>query len=235
MDYKLHMLGDNAVVVELGTEINLETQRKVQMVSRIFEENNDEWLIEYVPTFTTVTLYYDPYQTTKLAIGNELPYETVSHRIRELLSSCSVNMDIKQRIVEIPVCYGGEFGPDLTFVARHNGLEPEEVIHIHSSGKYLVHMLGFAPGFPYLGGMSEKIAAPRRATPRQKIPSRSLGIAGSQTGIYPIETPGGWQLIGRTPLNLFQPEKEDPSMLQAGDKIKFKPISVEEYHYWRNS
>lgn len=231
MDYKLRMLGDNAIIIELGTEINSETQKKVQMVSRVLEENNQEWLIEYVPTFTTVTLYYDPYQAAKLAKGNELPYETISNKIQKLLSACSIDSEINQRIVELPICYGGEFGPDLAFVAEHNGLMPDEVIHIHSSGEYLVYMLGFAPGFPYLGGMPEEIAAPRRATPRQKIPSRSLGIAGTQTGIYSIETPGGWQLIGRTPLNLFQPEKEEPSLLRAGDKIKFKPISTEEYHY----
>lgn len=235
MDYKLRMLGDNAVVIELGTEINEETQQKVQTVSRLLDENNEEWQIEYVPTFTAVTLYYDPYQAAKLAKEHELPYETVSKKIGEILSACSTDTKNKQRSVEIPICYGGEFGPDLPFVAKHNGLTPEEVIHIHSSREYLVYMIGFAPGFPFLGGMSEKIAAPRRATPRQKIPSGSLGIAGSQTGIYPIETPGGWQLIGRTPLGLFQPEKEEPSLLQAGDRIKFNPISAEEYHHRRNS
>jgi len=229
------MLGDNAVMIELGAEINEEIQQKVQTVSRLLDENNEEWQIEYIPTFTTVTLYYDPYQASKLAKGNELPYEAVSDRIREILSASSANTKIKQRVVEIPICYGGEFGPDLSFVAKHNGLTPEEVVHIHSSREYLVYMLGFAPGFPYLGGMSERIAAPRRATPRPKIPSRSLGIAGSQTGIYPIETPGGWRLIGRTPLNLFQPEKEEPSLLKAGDKIKFNPINAEAYYHWENS
>lgn len=235
MDYKLRMLGDNAVIIELGTEIKAETLKKVQTASRIIEENNESWQIEYVPTFTTVTLYYDPFKVSKLAEEYELPYEFVFRRIKEILSASPANTKIKQRIVEVPICYGGEFGPDLSFVAKHNGLTPEEVIHIHSSGEYLVYMLGFAPGFPYLGGMSTKIAAPRRGTPRHEIPARSLGIAGNQTGIYPIETPGGWQLIGRTPLSLFEPEKEEPSLLRAGDKIKFKPINMEEYHHWRNS
>lgn len=235
MDYKLHTLGDNAIIIELGSEINEETQKKVQTVSRIFEESREDWQVEFVPTFTAVTLYYDPYMASKLAKGSQLPYEAVSDRLREMLSVCSTDIEINRRVIEVPICYGGEFGPDLPFVARHNGLTPQEVIRIHSSREYLVYMLGFAPGFPYLGGMSERIAAPRRATPRQKIPPRSLGIAGSQTGIYPIETPGGWQLIGRTPLNLFQPEKDEPSLLQAGDKIKFHPISEEEYQHWRNS
>ncbi len=109
------------------------------------------------------------------------------------------------RTVEIPVCYGGEFGEDLAFVAEHADLTPDEVIEIHSGAEYLVYMLGFAPGFPYLGGMPERITAPRRDSPRLKIPAGSVGIAGSQTGVYPIETPGGWRLIGRTPLALFRP------------------------------
>ena len=136
---------------------------------------------------------------------------------------------VHQRVVRIPVLYGGEFGPDLDFVAKHNGLTKDEVIAIHTSGDYTVHMIGFAPGFPFIGGMSERIAAPRRETPRLKIPARSVGIAGVQTGVYPIETPGGWQLIGRTPLELFLPDENPPSLLVAGDKITFYEITSEEY------
>ena len=133
------------------------------------------------------------------------------------------------RTVSIPVCYGGEFGPDLEYVARHNNLTTDEVIHIHSSGEYLVYMIGFAPGFPFLGGLSPKIATPRRPSPRATIPAGSVGIAGMQTGVYPIETPGGWQLIGRTPQKLFLPNENPPSLLQAGDVVKFCPISFQEY------
>ncbi|MGV3465566.1 MAG: 5-oxoprolinase subunit PxpB, partial [Heyndrickxia sp.] len=138
----------------------------------------------------------------------------------------------ESRVVEIPVCYGGDFGPDLETVASMNGLSTEEVIQIHSSAEYTVYMIGFAPGFPYLGGMSEKIATPRLPSPRLKIPERTVGIAGNQTGVYPIETPGGWQLIGRTPIKLFRPQDEVPSLLHAGDKVRFKPISYEEYVEW---
>ena len=120
-------------------------------------------------------------------------------------------------------------GPDLSVVASHNSLSEEEVVQIHSGGDYTVYMLGFAPGFPFIGGMPERIATPRRDSPRLKIPQRTVGIAGKQTGIYPIETPGGWQLIGRTPIELFLPEDEPPTLLRAGDKIKFTPISLEEY------
>ena len=138
---------------------------------------------------------------------------------------------VKKRTIEIPVCYGGEFGPDLSVVAESNGLTEEEVIHIHSNGTYIVYMIGFAPGFPYIGGMPSEIATPRKSSPRLKIPSRSVGIAGSQTGIYPIETPGGWQLIGSTPLKLFSIHHNPPTLLQAGDHVRFKPISYEEYRY----
>lgn len=132
-------------------------------------------------------------------------------------------------VIEIPVCYGEEFGPDLEFVANHNGLTPEEVIRIHSSAEYLVYMVGFAPGFPYLGGMPEAIAAPRRPSPRLAIPAGSVGIAGKQTGVYPIETPGGWQIIGRTPIALFVPDSNPPTILASGDRICFRPISRQEY------
>ena len=137
----------------------------------------------------------------------------------------------KPRIVEIPTIYGGEFGEDLGFVAEHNGLSEDQVIKIHSSIDYRIYMLGFTPGFSYLGGMSEKIAAPRLKTPRTKIPGGSVGIAGKQTGIYPMESPGGWQLIGRTPVKLYDPSSETPIILQAGDYIRFIPIDKDEYDY----
>jgi inhibitor of KinA len=146
-----------------------------------------------------------------------------------------VDVTVKQhpRVVEIPVCYGGEFGPDLGYVAEHNQLSVEEVIEIHTSGQYLVYMIGFAPGFPYLGGMSERIMAPRRQSPRLAIPAGTVGIAGMQTGVYPIETPGGWQLIGRTPLALFRPQDNPPSLLQSGDIVRFCQISDKEYEEYK--
>lgn len=137
---------------------------------------------------------------------------------------------MKKFIVEIPVLYGGEYGPDIENIATHNNLSIEEVIKIHTSGEYLVYMLGFTPGFPYLGGMDKRIATPRLKTPRTKIPGGSVGIAGEQTGVYPIESPGGWQLLGRTPLNFFDPNNEKPFLINAGEYIKFVQISEEEYH-----
>lgn len=133
------------------------------------------------------------------------------------------------RTIIIPVCYGGEFGPDLEYVAAEHGLTPDEVIAIHTSGDYLVHMIGFAPGFPYLGGLSDKIATPRRSTPRLRVEAGTVGIGGQQTGVYPVMTPGGWQCIGRTPLALFRPMEDPPSLLTAGDRVRFASISLQEY------
>ncbi|WP_339164087.1 5-oxoprolinase subunit PxpB [Siminovitchia sp. FSL W7-1587] len=232
MNYHLKPFGDNAIVIHGGDEINPQTQNLVQSTCEILERQHEEWLIEYVPAYTSVTLFYDIYIASKLAKKHEPPFETVSRRIHELLSSYTTEQKIRQRVIEIPVCYGGAFGPDLSYVAEHNGLTPEEVIDIHSTGNYTVYMIGFAPGFPFVGGMPEKIATPRRKTPRLKIPPRTVGIGGKQTGIYPIETPGGWQLIGRTPIELFYPGQEPPTLLQAGDKIQFKPISLKEYKQW---
>lgn len=228
--YKLYPLGENAVLIEFGTEIDTKTHQKIQVISAFLNENPPEWMVEYIPAFTTITIFYDPIYVS--TITNMDLFDYVCLEIDRLLSKITFKYADEPRVVEIPVCYGGEFGPDLELVAEHNNLTPEEVIDIHASGEYIVYMIGFAPGFAYIGGMSKKIATPRRKTPRLKIPERSVGIAGMQTGIYPIETPGGWQLIGRTPLRLFTPETNPPTLLMAGDKIKFVPISQKEYDIW---
>lgn len=217
---QLMPLGDSAVVVELDQAINLNTHRKIKALSMHLDEHPFPGMVEYTPAFTTVTVFYDPLQVS---------YKAVCSTLEQIVSGLNVAEDYQARTVEIPVWYGGEFGPDLEFVARHNGLSPEEVVHIHSNGEYLVYMIGFAPGFPYLGGMSERIAAPRRQSPRLSIPAGTVGIAGAQTGVYPIGTPGGWQLIGRTPLALFRPNENPPSLLEAGDIVRFRPICRDEY------
>ena len=177
-------------------------------------------MIEHVPAYATVTIYYDPIRRS---------FREIDEDLRRIISQLDDVGESTPRIVEIPVCYGGIFGPDLEFVARHNSLQTSDVIEIHSAAEYLVYMIGFAPGFPYLGGLSERITAPRRSSPRLQIPIGSVGIAGNQTGVYPIETPGGWQLIGRTPLALFCPAETPPTLLHAGDLVRFRPITSEEF------
>lgn len=214
-------LGERALVVRLGDRIDVETFRRVHALSRQLEDNRLAGIIECVPAFTTVTVYFDPLQRTTI-------------QMRQALEQALAQLDVvhlpPQRAVSIPVCYGGDFGEDLEFVAGQRGLTCAEVIEIHSGVEYLVYMLGFAPGFPYLGGMSPRIATPRRETPRVKTPAGSVGIAGEQTGVYPIETPGGWQLIGRTPLALFRPQENPPTLLLPGDTVRFAPITAQQFH-----
>lgn len=232
MDFRLQPFGDHAVRIELGSTISADILAKIRVITSYLDNNPPVWMIEYIPAYSTITIFYHPVIISKLFKQQILPYEVVCQLASEILSKCTLHSVTDSRIVEIPVCYGGELGPDLETVANINGLTKDEVIQIHSTGDYIVYMIGFAPGFPYIGGMSERIAAPRLATPRLKIPERSVGIAGMQTGIYSIETPGGWQLIGRTPLKLFTPDKEKPSLLKAGDIIRFTPISLKEYIEW---
>ncbi|TMU84829.1 5-oxoprolinase subunit PxpB [Bacillus sp. BHET2] len=232
MKYTLRPVGDHAVAIQLGNSIQQETHKLVKAVTYFLETQTIDWLVEIIPAFTTVTLYYDPIKiiASNKPFQNTLPYSIVCSEVEHILSQLTIGEQSQSRIIDIPVCYGGEFGPDLEEVATHNGMSSDEVIQTHSNGEYLVYMIGFAPGFPYIGGMSSDIATPRRESPRLKIPAGTVGIAGEQTGVYPIETPGGWQLIGRTPLKLFKPEHdEEPSLLKAGDQIRFKPISLEEY------
>lgn len=220
MDYSFSPLGDQAIIIEVGHEINAETHNQIRAITSLLETDPPEWMTEFIPAFTTVSISYNPLH---------ILYGEAKSELKTLLKNAD-NIKIPQPLtIEIPVCYGGDYGPDLEFVARHNGLRTEEVIQIHTSGAYTVHMIGFAPGFPYLGGMSGKIAAPRRDSPRAQTPERSVGIAGNQTGVYPISTPGGWQLIGRTPLRLFLPDQEVPSLLRSGDSIVFRQISEEEF------
>nr|WP_245203915.1 5-oxoprolinase subunit PxpB [Ammoniphilus resinae] len=224
-------MGDQAVIVSFGNTIDPETHRFIKTFTAHLHEHPFPGLIECVPAFTTVTVYYDPGLWIQ-ENDSRLPYDHVCETVETILTALPEQEETAARFVEIPVCYGGELGPDLEFVAQHNGLSSDEVIRIHCEGRYLVYMIGFSPGFPYLGGLSEKIAAPRRSSPRLVIPAGSVGIAGQQTGIYPIATPGGWQLIGRTPLSLFRPNMEEPSLLQAGDIIRFCQISEDEFKFW---
>ncbi len=213
-------VGDSALVVEFGDEISEEVNRKVHALAYALEKNPLPGLSEPVPTYRSLLIHYDPLR---------LSCEEVKAFVSDVLQKGEEVLEHESRVVEIPVVYGREFGPDIEFVAEHNGLSVEEVVRIHSTATYLVYMLGFSPGFAYLGGMSEAIATPRLETPRTLVPAGSVGIAGQQTGIYPIATPGGWHLIGRTPLKLFDPERDPPTLLKAGDSVRFVPISEEEY------
>ncbi|XID95990.1 5-oxoprolinase subunit PxpB [Paenibacillaceae bacterium WGS1546] len=232
----MYPLGENSLVMQLGLHINEETHRLVQALAAHLDRHPVPGMIEYVPAFTSVTVYYDLGHAALEGEASGLsPYEVMSDYLFKAAAEAGERFDAPSAVVEIPVCYGGDFGPDLDFVAEHNRLTPEEVIEIHSSGEYRTYMIGFAPGFPYLGGLSDKIAAPRRETPRLKIAAGTVGIAGLQTGVYPLESPGGWQLIGRCPLPLFRPDQWPPTYIQMGNIVKFKAITREQYERLRGA
>ncbi len=221
--------GERGLVVEMGNEISPQINARVRRLATSLSRDNLEGMIEVVPTYRSLLIYFDPLTLERSDLVDSV----------ERLIASETDLDIAERkevrVVHVPVCYGGEFGPDLSYVAEHNGLSVQEVIAIHSSRPYLVYMLGFTPGFPYLGGMSERIATPRLEKPRAKIPRGSVGIAGEQTGLYPVESPGGWRLIGRTPLNPFVPNSATPFLFSAGHYLRFIPISPGEYHDLRRA
>ena len=217
-------ISETSALIEFGSEISEDINKKVRTFCTYLDEHPFNGMIEYIPAFASVSVVYNP-----LKMNSQSPYEVVKSVLEDILSKLDFSSADEEHIVEIPVCYGGEFGPDIEHVAEINNLTVDELIKIHSEGKYLVYMIGFAPGFPYIGGMSGKIAAPRRESPRTLIPAGSVGIAGIQTGVYPIETPGGWQLIGRTPVELFNLDRQPQSLLKSGDIAKFYPISYDEY------
>lgn len=222
-------LGDSALIVQLGEGIDPEIHERVKYTSKLLSDNPFDGFIEIVPAYNNLTVYYDPYIVHSTQKGTLTAFKKVCNYLMPLVQHFEIDKTERPRKISIPVCYGGEFGPDIENVAEYHNMTTEEVIRIHAGSECLVYMLGFAPGFPFMGGMDTRIATPRKETPRLSIPPGSIGIAGKQTGIYPFETPGGWQIIGRTPLNLFLPNMSPPTLLQAGDIIHFIPISPREY------
>lgn len=224
MKLSFHPLGEHAVLIELTGEQNLSSF--IRRYCALLEQRAPSWFLECIPAYATIAVFYQPFA---FAEQERSSYEAVIAELEALFSRIDLAPETPARTVEIPVCYGGSFGPDLAFVAQHNRMTEKQVIAYHTKPLYTVAMIGFSPGFPFLEGMAEEIAAPRRMTPRLTIPERSIGIAGGQTGVYPIATPGGWRLIGRTPKRLFMPDEEQPILLRAGDRIRFTEISPEAY------
>ncbi|MCA0970486.1 5-oxoprolinase subunit PxpB [Halobacillus litoralis] len=212
-------LGDTGMQVVFGTEISKETNQMIRRMTDHLKTHPIEGVTEWVPAYTTLTLYYNPSVITYRALQDSL--QRIFQNVQEQREAASASL-----VYILPTYYGGE---DLSFVAEKNGLTEEEVVRIHSSEDYLIYMMGFVPGFPYLGGMSDQIATPRRDDPRPEIAPGSVGIAGSQTGVYPLTSPGGWQLIGRTPVKLYDPDQEEPILLESGHYIRFEPVSKDEY------
>lgn len=223
-DFEIVQISETSALIDFGNIISEDINKKIRVLCEYLDKKSIYGLIEYIPYFSSVSVIYDP-----LKIKDKESFKFIKEKLEDILLNLDFSCTYEEHIVEIPVCYGNEYGPDIMHVAEVNNITIKDVIDIHSSGRYLVYMIGFAPGFPYLGGMSEKLYTPRRKTPRTAIPSGSVGIAGMQTGIYPIETPGGWQIIGQTPLKLFDLNRKNPALLKCGDIVKFYPVSYDEY------
>ncbi|HBS57816.1 MAG: 5-oxoprolinase subunit PxpB [Bacillota bacterium] len=212
--------GDTCLIMEFGGEINPELHYRVRSLMLALEAHPVPGIVELVPAYCSLTVHYDPLLTT---------FRQITGQIKIVAETLGAHKLPAARLIDIPVVYGGDYGPDLEFVAGQRGMSTEEVIARHTSRDYLVYMLGFIPGFPYLGGLDERIAVPRLDKPRAHIPAGSVGIAGKQTGIYPLDSPGGWRLIGRTPLVLFDAAAAEPVLLRPGDHLRFRAVSPAEY------
>lgn len=219
-DIRILTAGDSSLLVEFGKEISPDINRKIAATVQLMKEQHIEGVVDIIPAFCSLLINYDP---------RVISYVEMKQRMQDLIKVDAKAEAGRKRVFEIPVCYGGEYGPDIANIAKNAGLSEKEVIEIHSSRDYLIYMLGFLPGFTYLGGLDERIHTPRLATPRIKINAGSVGIGGSQTGIYPLDSPGGWQLMGMTPVKTYDPEREIPILVEAGDYIRFVPITEAEY------
>ena len=215
-------VGDRAISIDFGQVIDPKINRHIRQTIERIKELQLEGIIELVPTYCALLVEYDAMLYSYSGICNIIEptlEKGMTDTTNELVT-----------VVEVPTVYGGEFGPDLSFVASHNHLSEDEVISIHSGTDYLVYMLGFIPGFTYLGGMDPRIATPRLSSPRTLIPAGSVGIAGEQTGTYPSDSPGGWQIIGRTPVTMYDMSKAQAALLNAGDYVRYVPIDESEFH-----
>ena len=225
-------LGDCGITITLGDAIDEPTNRRVRAASALLDACALPCIADQVPAFASIAVHYDP----ALVEGTDddgSPYERLVSSLAELLADLHENEMPTPRVVEIPVCYGGaDLGPDLEDVALQHGIGIDDVIRVHSNGDYLVYMVGFMPGFAYLGGLAPELATPRRSSPRTAVPAGAVGIGGQQTGVYPLVSPGGWNLIGRTPLRIFDASRENASLLEAGDRVRFVPISRKDFDSW---
>lgn len=220
--FRILALGDSALTVEFGNEIDPEINARVVAFAKTVIEQHWQGIYDIVPTYRSVTIHFDPLQWDSSLLTQQL---------KMLPRPESGHAPSQGPLHEIPVLYGDEWGPDLDDVAAFAGLRPADVITLHASVPYRVYMLGFSPGFPYLGLVPECLAIPRHATPRAHVPAGSVGIADHQTGIYPTATPGGWQLIGKTPTAIYRKNRVDPFLLKPGDLVRFRSIDRHEFNH----
>lgn len=228
-DLSFSPLGDRALLLEVGEQTDPATVARIRALAGHLAQLRLPGVLDFVPALCTLGIHYDPEQWRDES-GARTPYELLVARIQQALpdlASLAVN---EGALRQIPVCYEADFGEDLASLAASQGLSTDQVVQIHSAAVYTVYMIGFAPGFAYLGPLDSRLVLPRRETPRPRVPAGSVAVANQYTGIYPADLPGGWHIVGRTPLHLFDLSRDQPSLLSAGDRVQFTPISAADFH-----
>ena len=228
-------LGDAALILRVRERFDDASEETLDAVLRAFQliqRAAIPGVIELAPAYTSVAVFFNPIVVAKSAEIPDKTFDWIATRVRAAVAGGAdpgKRTRSRAKTVEIPVCYDPEFALDIDVIARRANVSPTEVIHLHSTGEYRVACIGFVPGFPFLAGLPKKLATPRRDVPRKEIPAGSVGIGGAQTGIYPLHSPGGWNLIGRTPVRLFDPQKNPPALLRAGERVRFRSITRDEF------
>ncbi|MES1220157.1 MAG: 5-oxoprolinase subunit PxpB, partial [Bacteroidota bacterium] len=229
-DYTIFPLGDAALTIDFGNNIDETINRKVLGLFQSLKENFIPGVIELVPAYSSLTIYYDMLLLKKIYPEYKTAYDALSAIIRKKLQEPVPVIEVSTELIRIPVCYDKAFALDMGELTKAKNISAEEVVRIHTAKEYSVYMLGFLPGFTYMAKVDEEIAIPRKVTPRMTVEAGSVGIAGYQTGIYPLPSPGGWQIIGRTPLRLFNSDSASFTLLKPGDRVQFYSISKDEFN-----
>ena len=224
MELKIKPVGDEALVAEFGNIIDEKINMRVHEMSEWLDGQHIKGVKELLPTFRSLMIFYSP---------DEIGYGELKKRLKKFKPDERKESEENKKVLLVPCCYGRDYGPDLSGMAKELSLTEEEIIALHCEKEYKIYMLGFLPGFVYLGGLDKRICIPRLETPRASIPARSVGIGGDQTGVYPISSPGGWRLIGSTPLEFYDPRRSEPSLCKAGEYIRFVPVNKYEYEVIR--
>ncbi|HYK47478.1 MAG TPA: 5-oxoprolinase subunit PxpB [Parafilimonas sp.] len=223
---RIFPLGDHAITVAFGNEIDEEINQSVFSVFRYLKKQKFDFILDVIPAYASLSVVYDVMRIRNIGVTNSYDY---MHDLLQNALQQAPHVMSELRNISVPVCYHESLGPDLTTLSQQRKVAIEEIIQIHSSSVYRVYMLGFLPGFTYMGKVHDKIAMPRKSVPSKSVPAGSVGIAGIQTGIYPVDSPGGWNIIGRTPLKIFEAHNEHPCFFEPGDQVKFEPITLDEF------
>ncbi|WP_158634023.1 5-oxoprolinase subunit PxpB [Radiobacillus deserti] len=223
---RIQFISESALLLEWKSIPSPKINREILALHTYIHQHPFQGYIEGVPGYVTLTIHFQPFEMEQVDSFSYVKHHVLTklHQIQQLIQH-----DQTPKVIPIPVCYSSSFGPDLEFVSSFHNRRKEDIVSIHSQTDYPVYFLGFAPGFPFLGGMDERIATPRKNSPRQQVPAGSVGIAGNQTGVYPLSTPGGWQIIGRTPIPLVTSDEQNPTLIKPGDIVRFQPITEKEF------